>query len=197
MEDIRGWGAIAWYEWNNPVQTAPILKLCRFNMLDLSVAKIESDNTFVFASTKSSIELAARMARVGKLLFYDIKEYFVYNFGLSRENGLPMIFESNEPLTFGARYTATNTASGGEYRGLTDTEFWSGIRRGTTTDRKKTTGPTVYTVGDRARVANICAFGQCRTYVNRRKALLCPSHLEQCVRDVARRIGLGTEVTNG
>lgn len=54
MEEIEGWGALAWFE---VVNTKPTLKFARFNMDSLTIARLP-DGAVVFASTKTALEEA-------------------------------------------------------------------------------------------------------------------------------------------
>jgi hypothetical protein len=94
--DIVGWGAVAWYDTDDPTH----LQLVRFNMDDLHIAKLVSGE-WVFASTRLAVVKAAMAARAEIEDFYKIDGDTRYR--LSQSGGLV----KGPRMVFGGRYTTT------------------------------------------------------------------------------------------
>jgi len=122
--DVRGAGALVWWEWKPRHQKR--LNLLRFNMDALYVAKL-SDSSLVWCSTKDPIEKAARMAGLAIVHFYTIKGDTRYQVqpetvddATDLESGFPLV--EIGPMVFGPRFVPTHSNYSG---GWSDDNEWS------------------------------------------------------------------------
>lgn len=91
-EDIRGWGAFVWLQWENDSEGnptgEPTLNFVRFNMTDFYLAKINdgaSTNTIVWCSTKNALIKACNMADTPVAFFYDFQSETHYRYLKEKE----------------------------------------------------------------------------------------------------------------
>lgn len=173
MDDIYGWGAVAWYDTDD----FDHLQLVKFNMDDLHIAKLKNGDV-VFASTRSPIVKAAQAVRAEIDSFYQIESGRRYRLG--REEGLLV----GPVMPFGTRSYSTYTPSsstsgsygfGGRGSSWRDDAFHRASNRKFNPDN----------IDLHARTNGQCA--KCKKAgVNRRSALVCETCFARFFQDLDR-----------
>ena len=159
MEDVYGWGNIAWYARDEQYPDSA-LRLVRFNSDAMHVAKLVTGE-IVFCSTKNPILRAAAMAGSDVDHFFETKEETVYRVGL---DGDWKLFVRDEKMRFGTR-TASWTPP---------------IHQSHTPAKEKKPGNILANLQSEERRNNMCMITGCagKVHPNRRSALVCEEDMK-------------------
>lgn len=188
MEEINGWGAIAWLVDDK-------LNLLKFNGGSLEVALLESGE-IVFASTRDPIERSIKMVGAKLKHFYNINtetHYFCRQaFNENERRWTASELFEGDKMRFGFRYnsTATNSSHQSCTTAATRTPLQPpmvGTTSGATEQTSSTLSPgrnipttnSIDQVGARGRTFNYCAVPKCTATINRQNGIVCTVHLAE------------------